>query len=40
MYGDPMGVVGGHLYEVQVVYGDIMGCLYEFWEVYGYLNGS
>ena len=36
MYGDPMGVIGGHLYEVLEVYGVPMGviggCLYEVWE--------
>ena len=39
MYGDPMGVIEGHLYEVWEVYGDPMGAiggrLYEVWEVYG-----
>ena len=39
MYGDPMGVIGGLLFEVGEVYGDPMGViggpLYEVWEVYG-----
>ena len=39
MYGDPRGVIVGHLYKVWEVYGDprgvIVGCLYEVWEVYG-----
>ena len=38
-----LGVIGGHLYEVWVVYGDplgvIRGRLYEVWEVYGYPMG-
>ena len=40
MYGDPMGVIGGRLYEVLEVYGDpmgvILGRLYEFREVFGH----
>ena len=38
MYGDPMGVIGGRLYEVWEVYGDPMGVirgrLYEVCEVF------
>ena len=39
-----LGVMGGHLYEVWVVYGDprevIGGHLYEVWEVYWDPRGS
>ena len=45
VYGDPMGVKVGFLYEVWEVYGhgDPMGVIggrsYEFWEVFGYPKG-
>ena len=42
MYGDPMGVIWGRLYEVWEVYGDPMGviggCLYEVGKCMGTLG--